>query len=365
MNNRGSKSVLLNNNTVKEQRVNGNWSTGKIFTHSVGLRCTLKGFERNSYIKIPSKQFDLKNFSTFNLPTINPQVWSGLIDGEGSFSIIIDKNSTSKFGWRTQLKFQLGLHTKDLDLLIKLQEYLGGIGSIHIAQNRNIVNYSIDSIEDLNKLLVHLEKYPLLTQKAADFLLFKQAVKLVNNKTHLTVEGLNQLVNIKASMNLGLSDRLKTEFAGYVPVKRPEVNNDNLILDPHWISGFVSAEGNFDLRIPSTNSKLGYRVQLRFRITQHSRDIRLMEKIVEYFGSGKIYKYSGKSAVSFTIVDFSDITNIIIPFFNKYPIIGLKLYDYLDWCKIHSLMVNRSHLTVEGIISIREIKSGMNSSREF
>jgi hypothetical protein len=82
---------------------------------------------------------------------------------------------------------------------------LGGIGSIHIARNRDIVNYSIDSIEDLNKLIIHLEKYPLLTQKAADFLLFKQAVKLANNKAHLTVEGLNQIVNIKASMNLGLS----------------------------------------------------------------------------------------------------------------------------------------------------------------
>jgi len=55
-----------------------------------------------------------------------------------------------------------------------------------------------------------------------------------------------------------------------------------------------------------------------------------MQKIVEYFGSGKIYKYSGKSAVSLSIVDFTDITNIIVPFFNKNPLIGIKLYDSLD-----------------------------------
>ena len=54
-----------------------------------------------------------------------------------------------------------------------------------------------------------------------------------------------------------------------------------------------------------------------------------MEKLVKSFGSGKIYKYGGKSAVSLSIVDFSDITNIIIPFFNQNPIIGIKLYDYL------------------------------------
>ena len=376
MDNRGSKSTRLFSMVVKEQRVDGSWS---IKPHLIDLRCILRGFERNggiklgfnmqqglnSCVKVPSKQFGLKKFSTYNSTIVNPGVWSGLIDGEGSFSIIVDRNKTRKLGWRVQLKFQLGLHTKDLNLLYLLQQYLGGIGSIHLASNRDIVNYSIDSIEDLNKLIIHLEKYPLLTQKAADFLLFKQVVKLVNNKAHLTVEGLNQIVNIKASMNLGLSEGLKSEFAGYTPVERPVINSDNIILDPHWISGFVSAEGNFDVRIPSTNSKLGYRVQLRFRITQHSRDLRLMEKIVEYFGSGYIYKYGGKSAVSLTIVDFTDISNIIVPFFNKNPIIGIKLYDYLDWCKIHSLMVNRSHLTVEGISSIREIKSGMNIGRSF
>ncbi len=379
MDNRGSKSTILNSMVVKEQRVDGSWS---IKENLMDLRCTLKGFEKNrdvklgfnmqqgwnSYVKIPSKLFDLKKFSTYNSTynntVINPGVWSGLIDGEGSFTITVDKNKTRKLAWRAQLKFQLGLHTKDLNLLYQLQQYLAGIGSIHLAENRDIVNYSIDSNEDLNKLIIYLEKYPLLTEKAADFILFKQAVKLFNNKAHLTVKGLNEIVNIKVSMNWGLSNMLKSEFYGYTPVERPVINY-NVILDPNWISGFVSAEGNFDVRIPSTNSKLGYRVQLRFRISQHSRDIKLLEKIVEYFGSGKIYKYDGKYAVSLTIVDFTDISNIIIPFFNKNPLIGVKLYDYLDWCKIHSLMMNRSHFTVEGINSIRKIKSGMNSGRSF
>jgi hypothetical protein len=79
----------------------------------------------------------------------------------------------------------------------------------------------------------HFKKYPLLTQKAADLLLFKQAIKLVNDKAHLTVEGLNQIINIKASMNLGLSDMLKLEFPEYTPVERPVINNDNVLLDPN------------------------------------------------------------------------------------------------------------------------------------
>jgi hypothetical protein len=376
MDHRGSKSAIFKNIVVKEQRVDGSWF---IKPNLINLRCTLQGSEKNrdinlgfnmqqgwnSCIKNPSKQFGLKNFSTSSYTIVNPGVWSGLIDGEGSFTIIVDKNKVRTLGWRVQLKFQIGLHTKDLNLLCLLQQHLGGIGSIHLTSNRDVVNYSIDSTKDLNKLMTHLEEYPLLTQKASDFLLFKKAVKLVNDKAHLTVEGLKKIVNIKASMNLGLSDTLKSEFAGYIPVDRPVINYDNIILNPYWISGFISAEGNFDVRIPSTNSKLGYRVQLRFRISQHSRDFVLMQKIVEYLGSGKIYKYAGKSAVSLSIVDFKDITNIIIPFLNKNTIIGIKLYDYLDWCKIHSLMVNRSHLTVEGINSIRKIKSGMNTGRHW
>ena len=268
------------------------------------------------------------------------------------------------FSWRVQSKFQIGLHLKDLHLIRQIQQYLDSIGSIHLDHTRNRVIYSIDSNKDLQKLIIHIEKYPLLTPKAADFLLFKQVVELMSNKAHFTIEGLNQIVNIKASMNLGLSDKLKSEFAGYTPVERPVINNDN-IPDPAWISGFVSGEGNFDVRMPQASNAVGSRVQLRFRITQHERDLKLMENIVKYFGSGKVYKYNGKAAVNLTIVKFSDITEIIIPFFNKNPLVGVKLYDYLDWCKIHKLMYEGNHHTIEGINLIRQLKSGLNRGRNW
>ncbi|RKF63709.1 hypothetical protein OnM2_023102 [Erysiphe neolycopersici] len=79
-----------------------------------------------------------------------------------------------------------------------------------------------------------------------------------------------------------------------------------------------------------------------------------MEKIVQYLGSGKIYKYS-KSAVHLSINNS----------FKENPLVGIKSEDYLDWCKIHELMLNRSHLTVKGMNIIREIKLGMNRGRKF
>jgi hypothetical protein len=107
-------------------------------------------------------------------------------------------------------------------------------------------------------------------------------LNLVKNKAHLSYEGLNKIINIKASINLGLSDLLKAEFKKFTPVERPKINTQE-IPESSWIAGFVSGEGNFDVLItPQSSYKNKYRVQLRFRITQHERDRNLMELIIKY-----------------------------------------------------------------------------------
>jgi hypothetical protein len=45
---------------------------------------------------------------------------------------------------------------------------------------------------------------------------------------HLTLEGLNKLVAIKASLNLGLSSELKKAFPDIVSVLRPLVKNQEI-----------------------------------------------------------------------------------------------------------------------------------------
>jgi hypothetical protein len=55
---------------------------------------------------------------------------------------------------------------------------------------------------------------------------------LIQNKEHLTMEGLCKIVAIKASMNNGLSDELKAAFQGITPVQRPNGLNCQ-IKDPN------------------------------------------------------------------------------------------------------------------------------------
>jgi len=86
-----------------------------------------------------------------------------------------------------------------------------------------------------------------------------------------------------------------------------------------------------------------------------------MTSLIEYFGCGNIYK-SGV-AFDFTVTKIKDLANIIIPFFDKYPLCGVKYQDYLDFVKVLKLMENKSHLTEEGLDQIRKIKAGMNMGR--
>lgn len=180
----------------------------------------------------------------------------------------------------------------------------------------------------------------------------------MNRKEHLTHDGLNKIVNHRASINNGLSDKLKAAFPDTKPVPRPLVVGQE-IKDPHWLAGFTSGEGCFLVNIrKSTSSKFGFNVHLRFQITQHSRDASLLKSFEKYLSCGGVYKHS-ENAVDFIVTKFPDHVEKIIPFFNKYPIIGVKSKDFDDWCKVAWLIKDKKHITEEGLAQILNIKAGM------
>lgn len=115
----------------------------------------------------------------------------------------------------------------------------------------------------------------------------------------------------------------------------------------------------------SPEHKLGFRVILKFVITQHSRDEELMKKLPEYFSCGKYYPHSTKDYGDFLVTQISDINEKIIPFFDTYNLHGAKVLDYLDFKKVAGMVKVGAHLTPEGLEEIRKIKSGMNRGRLF
>ena len=183
----------------------------------------------------------------------------------------------------------------------------------------------------------------------------------MSNKQHLTMEGLHKIVSLKKSLNLGLSDELNTAFSNIVVINRPLIKNPES-LDPNWLAGFASGESCFSIYIYKCKTNLGEAVQLKFDLAQHSRDSEILISIKNYFGCGSVNKHSD-NAFMFSITKFSCIMENIIPFFDKYKIIGVKSQDYQDFKKVALLMQNKAHLTAEGLENIRRIKAGMNRGR--
>jgi hypothetical protein len=78
--------------------------------------------------------------------------------------------------------------------------------------------------EITNVIIPHFEKYPLITKKQSDYILFKEIVKLMDKGEHLKKDSIIKIVNLKASLNKGLSNKLKVFFPE-VTIDRPIVNS--------------------------------------------------------------------------------------------------------------------------------------------
>jgi hypothetical protein len=318
---------------------------------------------------------------------------TGLTDGEGCFRINIIKDSECRTGWLIQPSFQIDLHERDLVLLLEIQRYFGGAGNIYKKPKGQLI-YKVGSLVQILEKIIprglpassrfsggrsHFDTYSLITKKQADYLLFRAiTVDIMQNNKHLRIEGLKEIVAMRASsraqrgspartfgtaqdLNKGLSDNLKAVFPDVLSYPRPEVLNKQ-IPDPEWMAGFTSGEGCFFVGVKKSSTyKAGFQVVLEFSISQHIRDELLLKSFEDYFGCGKLYIY--KSWVTFKCHKFADLEQKIIPFFRKHEIIGVKSEDFECRCKVADIIHNKEHLTEDGLERIRQIKGGMNKGR--
>lgn len=132
-----------------------------------------------------------------------------------------------------RLYFQIGLHLKDEKILKLIQSTLG-VGKIYKSQSRaDSVELQVSSIKDMSAIIRFFDNYPLITQKWADYILFKEAYELILNKRHLTIEGLKRLVAIRSLVNKGLSNTLKEAFPNLELVNINRCNVIKEIPDPN------------------------------------------------------------------------------------------------------------------------------------
>ena len=292
---------------------------------------------------------------------ISPWFISGYTDAEGCFNVNLQRNPNGKFYIRPL--FQIQVHSRDIGILMQIKDHLEGIGNIY--NNSDNSKFMVRSLDQILKIITHFDNYPLITQKKADFILFKQIINKVVKGEHLSAEGLQEIVNIRASINLGLSDSFKTIFPNTLPVTRPFIENIT-IPHPEWMAGFVSGEGCFLVQMSKYGKGKLDGVSLSFKVSQLLRDELLLRSFISFFGCGLFNYHSGKSKLGsgvFIVRKFADISDKILPFFKDHEIRGIKKEDFEDWARVAELIKSKVHLTEKGVEKIREIKSGMNTLR--
>ena len=297
-----------------------------------------------------------RNYSTDRKITLNPLFVTGFSDAESSFVVTILKNPRYKIGWNVQARFQIKLHEKNRALLVLIQNYFQDIGYISKINNKSTVEFRVSDITSLkNIILPHFDKYPLLTNKYQDFIIFKQIVLLMSENKHTNLEGLKEILEQRASLNWGLPKSLQESFPSIVGVKRIIVYNNMLNnICSEWIAGFSSGESNFYITIS------GNKVWLRFSVAQDSKDLLLLNNLVKIFNCGYVAQYKNREVCEFIVTKIDDIIVHIIPFFEKSQIKGTKYNDYLKFKEAAVLLKNKEHLTEKGLNKIIDLKKSMN-----
>lgn len=235
---------------------------------------------------------------------------------------------------------------------------MGGIGRISIGKDEAVFRVRTPKKKKEVLLLIDFfDLHPLITQKKADYILFKHVALIMKDKQHLTPEGLLEIVKLRASLNLGLTDTLKSAFPDICATPRPQVV-DQKIAHSQWVAGFTTGEGNFQVKFSN-----GCYNGLVFKLNQHDREEQLMKSLIDYWGCGYYYPSEGRG--DFKVTKFSHITEIIIPFFKENSILGVKYMDFEDWCLVAEKIKKGVHRTPEGMAEILRIKNRMNTGRKI
>jgi LAGLIDADG endonuclease len=140
------------------------------------------------------------NKNLYNTSLMNPYWIVGFIDGEGCFHVSVSKNKSSKLGYQVTLEFSITQHIRDRELM---EEFIEFFGCGYVVNDTPIkLQYRIRNRKQLSEnLFPFIDQNSLLTVKSLDYLDFKHVHSMLENKLHLTLQGLDEIRVIQARMN--------------------------------------------------------------------------------------------------------------------------------------------------------------------
>ena len=136
-------------------------------------------------------------------------------------------------------------------------------------------------------------------------------------------------------------------------------DNQQERLNALWIVGFVDGEGCFHVGINKMpKMTCGYQVLPEFRVVQHKRDIKILQRMRDVLDVGVVRRNHG-DRFELRVRGMEDL-NKAITFFDEFPLQTKKQNDFLLFKEVILLMKQQKHLNHEGIREIALLSSKMN-----
>ena len=124
---------------------------------------------------------------------------AGFSDADASFQIkIVNKITRSKPEIR--LNFQIDQKFKDILILIK--EYFGG--NIGYRESQDTYYYGSTTFGSAKKVINYFDKYHLQSSKYINYVKWRKCYLLIQDKEHLSEEGISKIVKLKNAMRYSL-----------------------------------------------------------------------------------------------------------------------------------------------------------------
>ena len=165
--------------------INGKFRTESKFNQINNNILSNKGFTEFS------KTFILSKDSTNNLKNH----WlAGFSDADASFQIkLINKNN------KTEVRLNFQVDQKKNDLLLLIKNLFGG--NIGYRSSQDTYYYGSTSFGSAKKVINYFDHFHLLSSKHLNYLKWRKAYLIIQNKDHLNKKGLNKIIKLKNTMN--------------------------------------------------------------------------------------------------------------------------------------------------------------------
>nr|QKS32137.1 LAGLIDADG endonuclease [Sphaerobolus stellatus] len=121
---------------------------------------------------------------------------SGFSDADASFQIKLINRKNQE---RTEVRLNFQIDQKKEDLLILIKNFFGG--NIGYRKSQDTYYYGSTSFGSAKKVINYFDQFHLLSSKHVNYLKWRKAYIIIQDKNHLTESGLNKIIKLKFSMN--------------------------------------------------------------------------------------------------------------------------------------------------------------------